>query len=42
MNYLKKEISVVSEFKLKQLKQSGREEFLLFDFFSNAVIISSD
>lgn len=30
-NYLKLEISSVSEFKLKQLK-SSREEFLLFDF----------
>lgn len=31
LNYLKREISGVSEFKLKQLK-SSREEFLLFDF----------
>lgn len=30
-NYLKQEISGVSEFKLKQL-ESSREEFLLFDF----------
>lgn len=30
-NYLKLQISGVSEFKLKQLK-SSREEFLLFDF----------
>lgn len=29
-NYLKQETSAVSEFKLKQLKRSSREEFLLF------------
>lgn len=28
-NYLKRETSAVSEFKLKQLKRSSREEFLL-------------